>query len=177
MATPTLNTRLSRRAILSGSLAVPAMAFPVFKVVDALPELALRGSDLNADAELFRRIAVAEHFRNRNARIRRRLRRLRAAGRARYDFVPRPVRDSHADEWLECWESFEGYAKAVRDAVAVPALTVAGIHAKLSLGAIATRKGSARVYMYEDRAWLDTVITDLKHMADREQRLGQAACQ
>ncbi|MCY6379387.1 hypothetical protein [Hoeflea prorocentri] len=164
MATPTLNTRLSRRAILAGSIAAPALAVPVFNAIDAP---SLPSPDFDLDAELFRRIAVAVQFRNQNARARRILKRLRAAGR-RNDLMPRPIRDNHADAWLECWKSFEGYAKAVREAVAVPALTVAGVHAKLSLGAIATRQDAARVYMYEDRAWLDAVLTDLRRIADRE---------
>ncbi|MCY6379346.1 hypothetical protein [Hoeflea prorocentri] len=170
MATRTFNTRLSRRAILAGGLATPALAFPTFNAIDTLPVPTLPDLDPNADAELFRRIATAEQFRNRNARARRLLKRLRAAGR-RSDLMPSPLRDTHANAWLECWKSFEGYAKAVREAVAVPARTVAGVHAKLSLGAIATRQDAARVYMYEDRAWLDAVLSDLERMADREQRL------
>ncbi|MCY6380230.1 hypothetical protein [Hoeflea prorocentri] len=167
MATHTLNTRLSRRAILAASLAAPAMAYPVFEVIDGSSEPASSGFDPNPDAELFRRIAVAEQFRRQNAGARRLLKRLRAAGR-RNDLMPRPIRDIHADAWLECWKSFESYARAVREAVAVPAVTVAGVHAKLSLGAIATRRDAARVYMYEDRAWLDAVLADLKSMVDRE---------
>ena len=170
MATRTLNTRLSRRTILAGSIAAPALAFPAIQAIVALPEPTLLGSDPAADAELFRRIAVAEDFRNQHARIQRIRARLRATREARGDLMPLPFRDNRAEPWLHCWESFERYATAVRDAVSIPALTVAGVHAKLNLGAIATRQGAVRVYMYEDREWLETTLTDLKCLADRERR-------
>ena len=37
MATPTLSTGLSRRAMLAGSVAVPALAHPLFQALAALP--------------------------------------------------------------------------------------------------------------------------------------------
>ena len=165
MATPTLNTRLSRRTILAGGVATPALAFPVIQAITNPPDPALSSSEPAADAELFRRIAVAEHFRNRHARMQRLRARLPAMPDAPDDLMPLPFRDNCAKPWLHCWESFERYATAVRDAIAVPAFTVTGIHAKLRLGAIAARQGAARVYMYEDREWLEIVIADLRRLA------------
>ncbi|NIA70353.1 hypothetical protein HBA54_17240 [Pelagibius litoralis] len=172
MATPTLSTRLSRRAMLAGSVAAPAMAFPVFQALAALPVPALLCADPHPDAELFRRIAEAEHLRNQNARARRLRARLRDALYARHDLAYRPFRDSHPEAWLHCWETHGRYADAVREAVAVPAHTVAGIHAKLSLAVIASRRGGARVYMYEDREWLQAALVDLERLANPGQRVG-----
>ena len=172
MDTHTHNTRLSRRTILAGSIAAPAAAFPVFKTIAALsvPTLLALGSGPAADAELFRHIAVAEQARNQHARIQRLHARLRAVREARNDLTAPPRRESRTDAWHQCREAFEYYAAAVRNAVAVPARTVAGVHAKLRLGTIAARRGTARVYMYEDREWLETVLADLRSLADREPR-------
>ena len=172
MATPTLSTGLSRRAMLAGSAAIPATAFPLFQTLAALPEAAPFDSDPNPDAELFRRIAVAEHLRNQNARARRLRARLREARELRLDIPYRPFRDTHPEACLHCWETHGRYADAVRDAVAVPAHTVAGIHAKLSLGVIASRRGGARVYMYEDREWLQAALIDLERLANPGQSVG-----
>jgi hypothetical protein len=68
--------------------------------------------------------------------------------------------------WRHWWDSFERYADAVRAAVAVPADTVAGAHAKLALAVIASRRGGARVYMYEDREWLEIALAALGRIAE-----------
>lgn len=49
--------------------------------------------------------------------------------------------------------------------MAVPADSVAGIHAKLGLAVIASRRGGARVYMYENREWLEGTLADLWRLA------------
>lgn len=172
MAAPTLSTGLSRRAMLAGSVAAPAMAHPVFQALTALPVLTLLASDPNPDAELFRRIAVAEHLRNQNARARRLRARLREARVVRDGIRYQTFRDTHPEAWPHCWETHGRYADAVRDAVAVPAHTVAGIHAKLSLAVIASRRGGARVYMYEDREWLQAALIDLERLANPERHVG-----
>ncbi|NIA70417.1 hypothetical protein HBA54_17575 [Pelagibius litoralis] len=172
MADYTLSTGLSRRAMLAGSVAAPAMAFPLFQALAALPVPTLLSADPNPDAELFRRIAVAERYRNQNARARRLRARLREARELRLDIPYRPFRDTHPEAWLHCWETHGRYADAVREAVAVPAHTVAGIHAKLALGVIASRRGGARVYMYEDREWLQAALIDLERLANPGQRVG-----
>ena len=174
MATPTLSTGLSRRAMLAGSVAAPALAAPLFQALaDLTQPTILPISDPNPDAELFRRIAVAEHLRNQNARARRLRARLREARELRLDLPYRPFRDTHPEAWLHCWETHERYADAVRDAVAVAAHTAAGIHAKLSLAVIASRRGGARVYMYEDREWLQAALIDLERLANHEQPVGK----
>lgn len=169
MATPTLSTGLSRRAMLAGSVAVPAMAHPVFQALAALPEPTLLGLDPKLDAALFRCIAAAEHLRNRYAGARRLRDRVQEARRARNDFKPLPRRGPippcDIDAYLHYSDLFRCYADAVRSAVAVPAHTVAGVHAKLALGVIAARRGNARVYMYEDREWLEMALADLKRLA------------
>ena len=171
MAIPTLSTGLSRRAMLAGSVAAPAMAYSLFQALAALPSPPLLGPAPNPDAELFRRIAVAEHLRNQNARARRLRARLREARKVRDDIRYQTFRGTHPEAWPHCWETHERYADAVRDAVAVPAHTAAGIHAKLSLAVIASRRGGARVYMYEDREWLQAALIDLERLANPERRV------
>lgn len=169
MATPTLSTSISRRTMLVGSALVPAVAFPLLTALAALPEPAFAGTDLSTDAELLRCIAAAEHLRNRYARARRLRDRIRETRRARGDFRPLPRRGPippcDIDAYLHYADLFRRYANAVRAAIAVPAYTVAGIHAKLALGVIAARRGDARVYMYEDREWLEVALADLKRLA------------
>lgn len=159
--------------MLAGSIAGPAMAYPLFQALAVLPEAAPFGSNPNPDAELFRRIAVAERYRNQNARARRLRARLREARKVRDDIRYQTFRDTHPEAWLHCWETHGRYADAVRDAVAVPAHTAAGIHAKLSLAVIASRHGGARVYMYEDREWLQAALIDLERLANPERRIGR----
>jgi len=160
--------------MLAGSVAVPALAAPLFQALaDLTQPTALSIPDPNPDAELFRRIAVAEHLRNQNARARRLRARLREARKVRDDIRYQTFRDTHPEAWLHCWETHGRYADAVRDAVAVSAHTAAGIHAKLSLAVIASRRGGARVYMYEDREWLQAALIDLERLAHPERRVGR----
>ena len=168
MADYTLSTGISRRSMLLGGVLVRSLALPLLAVHAFLPEPTSNRPDHGADAKLFRRIAVAERLRNQHARARRLRDRRHATMDARDDLPPLPwrgpfrYRDPVA--WLDCAEAFERYATAVRDAVAVPAYTVAGGHAKLALATIASRRGGARVYMYEDREWLETTLADLERL-------------
>lgn len=166
-------TGISRRSMLLGSTLAPSLGLPLLAAQATLPEPTPNRPDHGADAEVFRRIAVAERLRNKHARARRLRDRRRAAMDAPDDLPPLPWRGPfrYRDRvaWLECAEAFERYATAVRDAVAVPAYTVAGVHAKLALATIASRRGGARIYMYEDREWLEAVHADLERLA------GQAA--
>ena len=50
---------------------------------------------------------------------------------------------------------------AVCGAVATPAHSLPGLHAKLQLAAVASRRGDARSYMYEYREWLDAILHDV----------------
>ena len=164
----TLSTGISRRSMLLGSVLAPSLTLPLLAAHAALPKTTLNRPGHGADAELFRRIVVAERWRNEHARARRLRDRRRAAMDTRIDLPPLPWRGPfrHSDPlaWLHCAKNFERYAKAVRAAVAVPAHTIAGVHAKLALATIASRRGGARVYMYEDREWLETVLADLERL-------------
>ena len=186
MAKPTLTIALSRRAILAGAsaipIAIPLAAQPLVQALAALPspgtdsgpEAGIEsGGDPGADAELFRRIATAEALRNRHARARRQRHRIREARRARAERSPLPrpqprrgpIPPCDVDAYLQCSALFHRYADAVRDAVALPAWSLPGLHAKLRLAAIASRRGDARVYMYEDREWLEITLTDLRRLS------------
>lgn len=178
MADYTLSTGISRRSMLLGSVLAPSLALPLLAAHAALPEPTSNRPDHGADAELFRRIAVAERLRNEHARARRLRDRRRAAMDAGDDLPPLPWRGPFRHRgpvaWLDCAEAFERYATAVRAAVAVPAHTIAGVHAKLALAVIASRRGGARIYMYEDREWLEAALADLERLADRERHRGWA---
>ena len=168
MAKSTRSTGLSRRAMLARSFALPAVVLPAAQAVAALPAPA--ASDPGPDAELFRRVARAKRLRKRCAqaqRIRDRLRAVRAS-RAALPPLPwhGPVRSYVDPASLQHSELFRRYADAVRAAVALPARTAAGIHAKLSLATVASRRGRARVYLYEDREWLEAALADLKRLAE-----------
>ena len=181
MAKPTLTIALSRRAILAGAsaipIATPLAAQPLVQALAALPALpgsgTEAGGDPGADAELFRRIAKAEALRNRHAGARRQRHRIREARRARAEDSPLPrpqprrgpIPPCDVDAYLQCSALFYRYADAVRDAVALPARSLPGLHAKLRLAAIASRRGDARVYMYEDREWLEIALTDLRRLS------------
>ena len=69
---------------------------------------------------------------------------------------------------LRCSDLFHRYAAAVRGAVAVPADSVRGVHAKLDLALIASRRGNARIYLYEAHDYVEAAVADLKRILDRE---------
>lgn len=165
MANHTLSTGISRRSMLLGGVLAPSLPLPLLYALSALPGSLQALGSCEADKELFQRIAVAEQLRSEHARMRRLRDRLRAARAARSDLCLVPLKLSHPGQWRLYWDSFEGYAIAVRTAVAVPAHTVAGVHAKLALAVIAARRGGARVYMYEDREWLEAALADLQRLA------------
>ena len=173
MAIPTLSTGFSRRAMLAGATAIPIATQPLVQALAALPTPARPGSAPSADAELFRRTAEAESLRNEYARARRLRDRIREARRARAEVSPQPRRGPippcDIDAYLHCSKLFYRYADAVRAAVDVPARTAAGLQAKLALAVIASRRGGARIYMYEDREWLEIALTDLRRLAEREE--------
>ena len=166
MAIATLSTGLSRRAMLAGSVAAPAM-FPLLGALAALPQPVLAAA--SADAVLFRRIAEAEDLRKQYARARRLRDRIRRARWAREKTPSLPWRgpfpSCDVETYLHYPQLFHSYADAVRAAVAVPARTLAGLHAKLALAVIAARRGNARIYMYEDREWLEAALADLERLA------------
>jgi len=170
MAAHTLSTGISRRSMLLGSVLAPSLTLPMLSALSALPGPVLAPGGCEADRELFQRIAVAERLRSEHARVRRLRDRLRAARAAGRDVYPGPFQLSHPVLWRLYWDSFERYATAVRTAVAVPACTVAGVHAKLALAVIASRRGGARVYMYEDREWLEVTLADLQRLASGDAR-------
>lgn len=165
MATHTLSTGISRRSMLLGSVLAPSLYLSGLSALSALPGPLQAFGSCEADRELFQRIAVAEQLRSEHARMRRLRDRLRAARAAHSDLHLVPLKLSHPGLWQLYWDSFEGYATAVRTAVAVPAHTVAGVHAKLALAVIAARRGGARIYMYEDCEWLEAALTDLRRLA------------
>ena len=173
MVKPTLTIALSRRAILAGATAVPVAAQSLIQALAALPEPASLAPDPSTDAELFRRIAEAEGLRNEYARARRFRDRIREARRARAEVSPQPRRGPippcDIDAYLHYSELFYRYADAVRAAVDVPARTAAGLQAKLALAVIASRRGGARIYMYEDREWLEITLADLRRLAERQE--------
>ena len=171
MAKPTRSTGLSRRAMLARSFALPAAVLPAAQAIAALPApAAFPASDPGPDAELFRRVARAKRLRKRCAQARRIRDRLRAARAAQAVLPPLPWHGpfrSYVDPAsLQHAELFRCYAQSVRAAVALPAYTAAGLHAKLSLATVASRRGRARVYLYEDREWLETALADLRRLAE-----------
>ncbi|NIA70042.1 hypothetical protein HBA54_15665 [Pelagibius litoralis] len=164
---------VSRRSLLAAAAALPALGL----ALPALAALAARPADAglpNPDAELFRRIAVALERRRvyaRARRLRQRLHDIRDARRG-YDtshMLPAPWREplgpGDRDAWLHDRDLFYRYGEAVREAVAVPARTVAGLYAKLDLAVVAARRGTGRIYMYEDREWLEAALDDLRGLA------------
>ena len=171
MAKPIRSTGLSRRAMLARSFALPAVVLPAAQAIAALPAPAtLTASDPSPDAELFRRVARAKRLRKRCAQAQRIRDRLRAVRASRAALPPLPWHGPfppYCDPAsLQHAELFRRYAEAVRAAVALPARTAAGLHAKLSLAMVASRRGRARVYLYEDREWLETTLADLKRLAE-----------
>ncbi|NIA70083.1 hypothetical protein HBA54_15870 [Pelagibius litoralis] len=172
-AAPGLGITLSRRTLLAAAAALPALGL----ALPALAALAAPPADAglpNPDAELFRRIAVALERRKvyaRARRLRQRLHDIRDARRG-YDtshMLPAPWREplgpGDRDAWLHDRDLFYRYGEAVREAVAVPARTVAGLYAKLDLAVVAARRGTGRIYMYEDREWLEAALEDLRGLA------------
>jgi hypothetical protein len=150
--------------MLLGSVLAPSLALTLLPALSALLRPVSAPGGCEADRELFQRIAEAERLRSEHARVRRLRDRLQAARAARGGFRPAPFQFGHPALWRLYWDSFERYAAAVRVAVAVPACTVAGIRAKLALAVIASRRGGARVYMYEDREWLEAALADLQRL-------------
>jgi hypothetical protein len=166
MASHTLSTGISRRSILLGSVLATSLALPLLSALIALPGPMTNLASCKADTELFRRIRVAERLRSEHARVGRLRDRLQAAREVRGDLRPLPIRFSNPALWRLYFDTFERYTTAVRAAVAVPAHTIAGVHAKLALATIASRRSGARVYMYEDREWLEIALGDLRRIAE-----------
>ena len=172
MAIPTLSMRVSRRAMLAGAAATPVLVLSLNPLPGSVP---LPANVAGPDARLFRRIAVARTLRKDYARAQRLRERLRDVRDARSRHSDRPFQSRRVrwgplglddlDGWLRHSELFRAYGDAVRAAVDVPAQTVAGVHAKLELAVIAARRGPARIYMYEDREWLEAVLVDLERLA------------
>lgn len=79
-------------------------------------------------------------------------------------------RTGRRDAMLRCTDLFRRYARAVRAAVAVPAHSVRGVHAKLGLALVAARRGDARVYLYEAHDYVEAAVADLKRIVDRERK-------
>ena len=75
---------------------------------------------------------------------------------------------------LRASQLFYRYAAAVRGAVATPAYSLPGLQAKLQLAAVASRRGDARIYMYEDREWLDAILHDVAHVMAPQMQSRQA---
>jgi hypothetical protein len=160
--------------MLLASTLAPSLGLPVLSILKVLPALAAPLSEADADTELFHRIAVAEQLRSEHARVRRLRDRLRASRDSGGQFYPVPFCRSHPALLRLYFNTFDRYATAVRAAVAVPAHTTVGVHAKLALATIASRRCGARVYMYEDREWLEVAFADLERLVDRERRLRRA---
>ena len=169
MAIPSLTIAFSRRAILAGATAIPLAAPPLVEALAALPEPRLP----DPDDRLLRRVAVAERLRKRRARLLRLLDRLDLCRRGPDGEDETPWLSIHARRWysaeraghradmLRASSLFHRYAAAVRGAVATPAHSLPGLQAKLQLAAVASRLGDARIYMYEDREWLDAILHDI----------------
>lgn len=180
MADPTLSTTLSRRAILTRSAAaIPAVALPTTVALPAVAALHLPNPD--PDARLFRRIAMAVRLRKEYARACRLRDRLWKAIAKRPDPFGLPTPD-HV-KWHDIAEAIgdyrvgmgwfdmhRRYAWAVRAAVAEPAYTVRGVHAKLDLAVIAARRGNARIYMYEHYDYAAAAVADLKRIVEQAGR-------
>ena len=151
MATATLSTGLSRRAMLAGGVAAPA-AFPLLGTLAALPEPILAAA--SADAAMFRRIAKAAGLRNRYAHARRLRDRIRRARWTREKTPPLPWRgpfpSCDIETTLHYLQLFHGYAvRCARPWRCQPARWC----------------GNARIYMYEDRKWLEAALADLERLA------------
>ena len=174
MADPTLSTTIFRRSILAAAATAATMP-----AVPALPAIAESGpGSPDPDAALFRRIAVAEHWRNQHARacrLRDRLWQARMARTGALDLPgvpPSAVRKRHDTAGgglvgMRWSPVFWRYAEAVRAAIAVPAHTIRGARAKLGLALIAARRGDARIYLYEDHDYMAAVLADLDRIAGR----------
>ena len=183
MADVTLSTGVSRRSMLAGAAALPTLSLSALPLsVLSLPALApLPAPAASAtaladpDARLFRRVAVAERLRKRRARLLRLRARLarsrRPAGLSPQGQRPgsrllgdglrerRPTAERQA-----LWDLTRRYAAAVRGALSTPARTLPGLEAKLRLAMIASRRGAARIYLYEERDWLVAALADLDRL-------------
>lgn len=169
MADPTLSTGISRRTILAGGSAAMLSAAPV-------PTVAAAGGPAgdDPDALLLRRVARARRLGVAYLRaqaVRRRLFRIACRNPDRPGLPPcHPDNRAFAGRvgyWpadARCWRLFDRYAQAARAAIATPARTARGVHAKLALAAKASRRGDLRVYPYEDRSWQRRLLADLARL-------------
>ena len=174
MANPTLSTTVSRRTMLAGGAA--AVSLPAIASLPAAPRLDLPMPD--PDARLFHCIAVAERLRKEHAQACRLLDRLRESLRGQPGYRELPGIGIYSKRWDAAWRTgrrdamqrcsdlFHHYARAVRAAVAMPAHSVRGVHAKLGLALIAARRG----YLYEAHDYVEAAVADLKRIVDRERK-------
>ena len=180
MADPTLSTTVSRRTMLAGGAA--AVSLPAIASLPAANGPCLDLPMPDPDARLFHCIAVAERLRKEHAQACRLLDRLRESLRGQPGYRELPGMGIYSKRWdaawrtgrrdamLRCSDLFHRYARAVRAAVAVPAHSVRGVHAKLGLALIAARRGDARVYLYEAHDYVEAAVADLKRIVDRERK-------
>ena len=180
MADVTLSTGVSRRSMLAGAVALPAAALSLQAALEAAPGggAALAPSPCpptsalsGPDARLFRRIAMAERLRKRRARLLRLRDRLSRQGRPAVPLsgerlLGAPLLQRHPTATRRAlWDLTRRYAVAVRAAVETPARTLPGLQAKLRLALIASRRGAARIYLYEERDWLLAALADLERLS------------
>ncbi|MCG8444168.1 MAG: hypothetical protein MI753_00410, partial [Hyphomicrobiales bacterium] len=177
MADPTLSTRVSRRSMLAGGVAVMAipMSTPDTLPVAGPPQFGGR----RADADLLRRITAAHDCLADYCRADAHCLHLRRALSGHPDFphgMPSdPAEGVRWDALMErsgivaaderCERLYERYEAALAAAFALPARTVAGVHGKLWLAVTAVKQEQSAVLDPADCAYLDATLGDLQRLA------------
>ena len=196
MADPTPSTGVSRRSMLAGGVAAMAAPVPAFA---ALPATAPPAVTLSAvtppppagrrvDAVLLRRIAAAHDclaaYRRADALCLGLSRSLSA-----HPDLPqaRPYHPADDERWdalmartgiiaadIGCERLHERYEAALAVAFAVPARTLAGVHAKLRLAVTAVKQEQSSLLDVVNCAYLDSTLGDLGRLAAGDTEAGSA---
>ena len=177
MADHTLSTRLSRRSMLAGGVAVMAAPVPAFAALPVAEPLQPEGQ--RPDAVLLRRIAAAHDCLADYHRADALCLRLHRSLSGHPDFphgMPRSLAEGERwDALMErtgitaadtrCDRLYERYEAALAVAFAMPARTVAGVHGKLLLAVTAVKQEQSTVLDAADCTYLDSTLGDLWRLA------------
>lgn len=185
MATHTLSTTVSRRAMLGGGpvLAALSAVSPAHAAVSADTVSTTHSDpDPDPDAELLRLMALARRRRDEfNASRLEKLARFRAmvdqpdyprqSGAALLTNAQRAKRMELAERtgyraaMAHRDRAMDAYVAAARDAFAIPPRTLVGLYAKLRFAARASHEADNGNYDYGDNIWLDIAVADLRRLA------------
>lgn len=167
MATHTLNTKLSRRTVLTGGAATAALPVPL--IMASFPnddELLIW---VAAAKRCWADFVVAWELRERLFRETRRhpdcprTTKLSVAERVIYNEIAEHT--GYSDAANRCGDLHDHYGETMQTAFGIPAHTLLGFQAKMKLAVDIARIGDDGAYTKTEFEWLDIAMADLERLS------------